>query len=260
MWDVSRVKLMHHMFADAKSFKGDISKWDVSQVKDMSSMFSNATSFNADISKWDVSRVTDMGQMFAGATQFKHKLNGAAWVNSKASKEDMFVGSYGSIALEVCESAACAPRSKEELQSAVDSCLKVSPEGDCSRTEHGPIGGWDVSQVTSLNQIFMGAYSFNADISKWDMYSVTDTSAIFYGARSFNGNISTWDVSKVTDMGRMFSYAAAFDGDISRLGRVESAQHVCHVPRRYILQMRHFEVGRVEGDYHGLHVHDGNIV
>ena len=47
---------------------------DLSGVRDMSSMFANASVFNGDVSDWDVSRVTDMESMFAGASSFHQNL------------------------------------------------------------------------------------------------------------------------------------------------------------------------------------------
>jgi len=53
-----------------------------------------------------VSSVTNMNQMFWGATSFTHKLCGAAWVHSKASKRNIFTGSSGSISRTVCTQQA----------------------------------------------------------------------------------------------------------------------------------------------------------
>ena len=50
--------------------------------------------------------------------------------------------------------------------------LKLSPEGDCSDGPHESLEGWDVSRVTDMSSIFMGAASFNTNISKWDVSSV----------------------------------------------------------------------------------------
>ena len=90
------------MFDNAESFNQDLSGWDVSRVTYMGAMFRAATSFNQDLSNWDVSRVVDMQGMFAHASSFQQTLCGAAWVNSKASKVDMFIGSPGSISDTVC--------------------------------------------------------------------------------------------------------------------------------------------------------------
>ena len=137
-WDVSNARDMSGMFLGAKSFDGDLSKWDVSRATDMPGMFRSASSFNSRISKWDVSRVRDMGYMFRGASSFKQKLCGAAWVHSKATKEDMFVDSRGSISRTVCTAtntatspAAFSPHSRAELRAGVDAHLGEASAGDC---------------------------------------------------------------------------------------------------------------------------------
>ena len=85
-------------------------------------------------------------------------------------------------------------RSRAGLQSAVDACLKLSPKGDCSNVPHGPIGEWDVSNVTDMIRMFSYAKSFRADISKWDVSNVRDMSGMFHWAKSFNSDLSKWDV------------------------------------------------------------------
>ena len=107
-WDVSRVTNMEDMLGFATSFNADVSNWDVSNVTDMTRTFSWATSFNSDVSKWDVLSVTSMDGMFFHAKSFKQKLCGADWVNSKASKTDMFTGSSGSISRVPCTATATA--------------------------------------------------------------------------------------------------------------------------------------------------------
>ena len=228
-WDVSRVIDMAGTFSNAILFNGDISKWDVSRVEDMSAMFWGASSFNGDLSKWDVSRVKYMDQMFYGAPAFTHSLCTPAWVHSRASKDEMFVGSPGSISKRVCAHAITpevaavssqlspqasdgpfSPRSREELKTAVDSYLRVNGRGDAFGGEHGPIGEWDVSRVIDMAGMFSNAVFFNGDISKWDVSRVLDMSEMFWGASSFNVDLSRWDVSGVTDMDEMFEGAAAF--------------------------------------------------
>ena len=99
---MSAVTDMSQMFNLASAFNQDLSKWDVSRAIDMDGMFSNSQSFNQDLSNWDVSSVTDMQLMFIEAISFNQTLCGAAWVNSKASKVDMFTGSPGSISDTAC--------------------------------------------------------------------------------------------------------------------------------------------------------------
>ncbi|KAB5482558.1 BspA family leucine-rich repeat surface protein, partial [Muricauda hadalis] len=79
----------------------------------------------------------------------------------------------------------------------------------------GNLNGWDTSSVIVMNGMFRGATSFNGDISDWDTSSVTIMANMFNGATSFNGDISGWNTSNVTTMEEMFSGAIAFNGDIS---------------------------------------------
>jgi surface protein len=81
---------------------------------------------------------------------------------------------------------------------------------------NGDISKWDVSSVTNMYYMFIGAFAFNQDISTWDVSEVTRMQGMFSGAASFNRDISNWDVSKVTIMKDMFYGAEAFNQPIGR--------------------------------------------
>ena len=81
------------------------------------------------------------------------------------------------------------PKNTEDLQYAVAACLKLSLVGDCSMESYGPIGEWDVSQVTDMNAMFSDAISFNQDLSKWNVGKVTNMEMMFNGATSFKRSI-----------------------------------------------------------------------
>ena len=118
-WNVGQVTNMDNMFNGAESFNQDLSMWNVGKVTNMRNMFSGAESFNQDLSQWNVGQVTDMSTMFKGATSFKQVLCGAAWVDSKARKGNMFRDSPGSIATRTCFS----PQHSVALKVAVKECL-----------------------------------------------------------------------------------------------------------------------------------------
>ena len=61
-----------------------------------------------------------------------------------------------------------------------------------------------------MSRLFLGAKSFDADISKWDVSRVKDMRDMFLDASSFNGDLEKWDVSNVKDMSGMFSGANFF--------------------------------------------------
>jgi hypothetical protein len=60
------------------------------------------------------------------------------------------------------------------------------------------IEDWDVSRIDDFKEVFSGAGSFNADLSKWDVAQGTDFTDMFGGAGSFNADLSKWNVAKGT--------------------------------------------------------------
>jgi len=77
------------------------------------------------------------------------------------------------------------------------------------------IGAWDVSNVTNMAKMFWDAESFNQDLSNWDVSNVITMWSLFFDATSFNQDIGNWDVSSVTEMNGMFKSADNFNQDIS---------------------------------------------
>ena len=177
--------------------------------------------------------------------------------HESAAYESVFIPIYLSQYFELSNTAmipttAFWPPSRAELKNAVDACFEQSSRGDCFEGGRlGPIGKWDVSQVTDMSRMFsyndersgdifrytnsfnanisnwdvssvihmpsmLAFTSFTGDLSKWDVSSVKDMSNMFEAAQSFNGDISKWDVSNVIAMPGMFRLAASFNGDISK--------------------------------------------
>ena len=81
----------------------------------------------------------------------------------------------------------CAFPDRAALKAAVDNCLAVDPTGvaccshgaDCGAAGPVEMPDWDVSQVTSMSELFYNKGSFNADISRWDTSSVTNMYGMF---------------------------------------------------------------------------------
>ncbi len=73
---------------------------------------------------------------------------------------------------------------------------------------------WDTSTITDMSAMFLGASSFNQDISSWDTSNVTDMSWMFDSAEKFNQYIGGWNTSMVESMACMFDSASDFDQDI----------------------------------------------
>jgi surface protein len=84
-----------------------------------------------------------------------------------------------------------------------------------SEKKYGHISNWDTSEVTSMEELFSDAETFNEPLSNWDVSNVTNMLSMFNCAKAFNQNIGSWDVSNVTNMESMFFGAKAFNQDIS---------------------------------------------
>jgi surface protein len=83
-----------------------------------------------------------------------------------------------------------------------------------------PIGSWDLSNVTTIQDMFRYANVFDQDIGAWDVSNVTTMYALFYpGPSLFNNggssSIGNWNTSKVTNIDYMLYNADAFDQDLS---------------------------------------------
>ncbi|MHA7830749.1 MAG: BspA family leucine-rich repeat surface protein [Flagellimonas sp.] len=111
---------------------------------------------------------------------------------------------------------------------------------NCENMEYNAIDAPDLSQITSLWNMFRSASKFSgADLNQWDVSTVTNMTGMFNGTDSnllvvsqwnvenvvqmgimfrkseFNDDLSNWNVSNVEDMGSMFAYAPNFNGNLS---------------------------------------------
>jgi MoxR-like ATPase len=73
-----------------------------------------------------------------------------------------------------------------------------------------PIGGWNVSKVTNMNELFEECTSFNEPLNNWNVSNVMDMTNMFYGCSAFNQPLNNWNVSNVMDMTNMFYGCSAF--------------------------------------------------
>ena len=119
------------------------------------------------------------------------------------------------------------PRNLGELKTAVNLCIsEETPTGWCPTLanttvpigqgsgSYGAIGSWNVSQVTSFEELFKDKHYFNQPIGDWDTSSVTRLDYTFYDARAFNQPIGDWNTSSVTTLAYTFTYANAFNQPI----------------------------------------------
>lgn len=72
-----------------------------------------------------------------------------------------------------------------------------------------PIGEWDISKTTELDELFMETPDFNEPLN-WDTSNVVTMARMFSGCGNFNQPLR-WNVKKVKNMQGMFSGCKAFD-------------------------------------------------
>ncbi|WP_115809581.1 BspA family leucine-rich repeat surface protein, partial [Winogradskyella pacifica] len=78
----------------------------------------------------------------------------------------------------------------------------------CENLNFDAIDSPDLSQVTSLKNMFRDCNSFNGILNNWDTSTITDLSGTFARAGSFNRPLANWNTSSVTTMASTFQSTA----------------------------------------------------
>ena len=225
-WDTSSVNDMSYMFSYAASFTGQLSSWDTSNVSATNEMFRSAHSFDGNIGTWDVSKVTNMYYMFQDAKKFNGDLS--SWnVSSVKNMEGMFYMAivYNNPMTQWDVSSVTNMKDFLHRAHLFNGSLFTNSNTTASVTTmenmfkdansfNQPIGGWNTSSVTDMRSMFLEANAFNQPIGNWDTSNVTRMEGMFNNADNFNQDIGNWDTSKVTNMYSMFRLNSGFNKDI----------------------------------------------
>tara|TARA_R110000850_G_scaffold277086_1_gene422435 strand:- start:176803 stop:181008 length:4206 start_codon:yes stop_codon:yes gene_type:complete len=116
-----------------------------------------------------------------------------------------------------------------------------------ARSLNPNINNWDVSNVTNMEAMFSGTWSFNQPLNEWDVSSVTNMQSMFNGAKSFNQPLNDWDVSNVTNMGQMFGNAESFDQPLNNwnVSNVTNMQSMFNLAKSFNQPLNDWDVSNV---------------
>lgn len=78
------------------------------------------------------------------------------------------------------------------------------------------IQSWNVSNVESMEGMFLGNKTFNESLNDWNVSQVKNMTAMFYGAKSFNQPLNSWNVSNVQWFVSMFDMTKNFNQPLDK--------------------------------------------
>ena len=155
-----------------------------------------------------------------------NKLELLSLVNShgRTNSFDIYNAS-GKIKINKCEPNKCYDLSKLDTSKITDmkNIFNYS-------LYNGDISSWDVSNVTSMHEMFSNAKEFNQDIGKWNVSNVVFMTRMFEEAKNFNQDIGNWNIGNVDYMNGIFFGATNFNQNISNwnLEKVKSCEHILY--------------------------------
>ncbi|NRD21352.1 BspA family leucine-rich repeat surface protein [Winogradskyella eckloniae] len=79
---------------------------------------------------------------------------------------------------------------------------------------NGIVNHWNITTINDLSGMFADAITFNRPLDNWNVSAVTNMSETFYDARNFNEPLDSWNTASVTDMSNMFNAASDFNQNI----------------------------------------------
>ena len=223
-WNTSNVTDMSHMFefTDLNSSNGDFNNgevitsgdagsiplyWNTTNVTTMDYLFKGQRRFNQYIGtkyvtltngsttynfiSWDVKNVTIFRRTFAYMESFNNGQNSSGttaplrWNTEKGTTMEYIFGIYNNL---VNNGIYNQPMISESV-TLEDSITTYT--------------SWDISNVTTMEQMFQGCTNFNQNIGSWNTSKVILLGSMFIFATSFNQNLGSWDISGATDMSNM---------------------------------------------------------
>ncbi|WP_350286326.1 BspA family leucine-rich repeat surface protein [uncultured Croceitalea sp.] len=117
----------------------------------------------------------------------------------------------------------------------------------CENLNFDAIDAPDLSQVTSLKNMFRGGSLFNGIVNNWNVGNVTDISGMFYEAEIFNRPLDNWNTSSITDMSYTFYRARQFNEPLDNwnTGSVNTLEYTFSEAGRFNQNINNWNVNQV---------------
>ena len=144
----------------------DISAWNTASVTTMSSMFQSTTAFNQNLASWNVLSTANVFIAFTSASGLSACNQRAIYLGWGATLRAVYpewpTCTFGALCTTCITNA--------NIATAVTAWV-TNPS--TATATYGPIGEWDVSTVSNMDQLFFNKPTFNSDVSKWNVASAT---------------------------------------------------------------------------------------
>ena len=113
-------------------------------------------------------------------------------------------------------------------------------------TFNGIVNNWDIITITDLSGTFANAGSFNRPLANWNTSAVT-TMASTFQSTAFNEPLDSWNTGAVTDMSNMFSSATNFNQNINswNVANVTNMASMFYVALNYNQPLNNWNVANV---------------
>lgn len=86
---------------------------------------------------------------------------------------------------------------------------------DATKINDPDISEWNTANVTSMQNSFNNASSFNQSLSKWKVNNVSNISYMFQKASNFNQPLNTWNFNDLKEIRYAFSGATNFNQSVN---------------------------------------------
>lgn len=183
--------------------------------------------FDANLNNWDFSQVTILRDFMLFNNNFNNGGESIVW-NTINCDFDRAFEVMGNFNVDVTNLDITSARNCNGMFYGCTKFNNGGPDTVGNTGGNTGMGGWDVSLVTRMSNMFAYCDAFNVDISPWDVSRVITMSNMFDRAFSFNQPIggtpngaTGWNVSDCSSMSLMFANATRFN---QYLGNFDTSQ------------------------------------